>query len=177
MDSPSQINNMLYNNKYRIESARLKEFDYSSAAWYYVTICTDKMHPWFGSVKEENVELSSIGKIVLEEWIKTKEIRSSVDLDEFVIMPNHFHGIVIINEAVETQGSASLPIVTQNLSNIIKGFKSSTTFRIRKEYNKNFSWQPRFYDHVIRNQKSLDNIRNYIRLNPLKWEIDEYYKE
>ncbi len=135
------------------------------------------MRPWFGNVKEENVELFSIGKIVLEEWIKTKEIRTAVDLDEFVIMPNHLHGIIIIIEAVETQGPASLPRITQNLSNIIKGFKSSTTFRIRKECNKNFSWQPRFYDHVIRNQKSLDNIRNYIRLNPLKWEIDEYYKE
>ncbi|NJD22682.1 MAG: transposase [Melioribacter sp.] len=180
---------MLFKNKYRIESARLKEFDYSATAWYYVTICTKGMIDWLGKIKNEKVELSSIGKIVLEEWTRTKEIRKSVELDEFVIMPNHLHGIIIINDTVETtgsvglnstkvetQGSASLQVVTQNLSNIIKGFKSATTFRIRKECNKNFSWQPRFYDHVIRNEKSLYKIRNYIQLNPLKWEIDEYYR-
>lgn len=191
---------MLFKDKYRIESARLREFDYSSSAWYYVTICTAKMYPWFGKVRNEKIELSLTGKIVLEEWIKTKEIRTTVDLDEFAIMPNHLHGIIIINDSVETSrrdvsktinvettGSVvsdndnaynkknetthrivSTTLKPNSLGSIIGQFKSVATKRIRKEHNKNFSWQPRFYDHIIRNEKSLLAIRKYIRLNPLK---------
>jgi len=94
----------IFKNKYRIDSARLAGYDYSNPAWYYVTICTKGMREWFGEVEENKMILNDCGEIVKEEWLKTKEIREKVDLDYFVIMPNHLHGIVIIEgpEVVET---------------------------------------------------------------------------
>jgi hypothetical protein len=87
---------MLYRSKYRIESTRLKNWDYSTPWWYYVTICTQNFILWFGELKNDKMILNDIGKIVEEEWLKTKKIRKKVDLGYYVIMPNHFHGIVIV---------------------------------------------------------------------------------
>lgn len=172
---------MEYKNKYRAESSRLKEWDYTTPWWYYVTICTKHFRNWFGDVKDGQMILNDLGKIVEEEWLKTKEIRTNVDLDYSVIMPNHFHGIPIIQgteiaSSVETHRDASLRIVKNNLSDIIRGFKGSVTKRIHLIGFKKFQWQPRFYDHIIRNEEDLRRIRNYIQKNPLKWELDEYYR-
>jgi REP-associated tyrosine transposase len=175
----------LYKNKYRIESARLENWDYSIPWWYYVTICTKDMRSCFGEIKNGGIKLNKYGKIVKEEWSRTKEIRKKVDLDYFVIMPNHLHGIIIIegpehknnsrDYVVETHRDASLQIVKNNLSHIIKGFKGACTNRIHQSGFPSFQWQPRFYDHIIRNEMDLHRIRTYIDNNPLKWEIDEYY--
>lgn len=96
----------LYKNKYRVESARLHEWDYSTPWWYYVTICTKDMKHWFGKVHGGKMILNSIGKIIHEEWKRTEEVRQNVELDYYQIMPNHFHGIIIINgpDVVETHG-------------------------------------------------------------------------
>jgi putative transposase len=170
---------MLYKNKYRIESVRMKEWNYSKGGYYFVTICTLNGECIFGEVVEEKVQLSSVGKIVAEEWKKTERIRNNVLLDTWIVMPNHVHGIIIVdNDDVETHCHASLPYKNKfgpqrnNLSSIIRGFKSSTTVRIRSIKHK-FSWQSRFYDHIIRNEKSLSKIREYILNNPLKWELDK----
>lgn len=131
--------------------------------------------------------MNDIGKIVEEEWLKTKEIRLNVDLDYYVIMPNHFHGILIINnvetsrwDVSQTKESGHRPVSTQlkpnSLGSIIGQFKSICTKRIHKMGFDHFQWQPRFYDHIIRNEADLRRIRNYIQKNPLKWELDEYYK-
>ena len=138
----------LYKNKYRVESARLPDYDYSSAGLYYVTICTKKMVRFFGEVINEKVNLSDIGKIVNKEWKKIELIRNYVSLDAYIIMPNHLHGIIIIEDqcdaGVETHGHASLqsnnqnPIVIQNLSNIIRGFKSSATRKIHESGHYDF---------------------------------------
>ena len=187
---------MLYQNKYRAESARLVEWDYSNSAWYYVTICTKGMERFFGDATGEIVELSPAGKIVHDEWMRTVEIRKNVDLDEFVIMPNHLHGIIIINDQININVETTRRVVSKemnkimdaettqrlarphggvvsadndsktlssnSLGSIIGQFKSATTKRIRKECNRDFAWQPRFYDHIIRNEKSLFAIRKYI---------------
>ncbi|HEY6436528.1 MAG TPA: hypothetical protein VIY47_08060, partial [Ignavibacteriaceae bacterium] len=87
---------MLYRSKYRIESSRLKDWDYSTPWWYYITICTRNFKCWFGHVDKGKIILNNLGNIVQEEWIKTNEIRSNVDIDYYTIMPNHFHGITII---------------------------------------------------------------------------------
>ena len=163
----------LFRNKYRIESTGLREWDYSNNAWYYVTICTKNKRCFFGEVNDEEIILSSVGQIVKEEWQRIKDIRNNVDLDEWIIMPNHLHGIIIIgNIKVETHGHASLQ-VRQKLSNIIRGFKSSATNKIHQAGESNFSWQPRFYYHIIRNEKSLNIIREYIHFNCSKWNEDE----
>jgi putative transposase len=138
-----------YKNIFRIESSRLENWDYSTPWWYYVTICTKNFEDWFGEIKNGKMILNDLGKIVEEEWLKTKEIRTNVDLDYYVIMPNHFHGIPIIEgseivKSVETHRDASLQIVKNNLSDIIRGFKGSVTKRIHLMGFEQFQWQPRF---------------------------------
>ena len=184
----------LFKNKFRIESSRLKEWDYSTPWWYYVTICTKNFKCWFGDVKNGKMILNDVGKIIEEEWLKTKEIRENVDLDYYVIMPNHFHGNIIINgpenfdRIVETsrrdvsmkQETGHRPVSTNlkpdSLGSIVGQFKSICTKRIRKSGYEKFQWQPRFYDHIIRNENDLRRIREYIKNNPLRWELDEYFR-
>ena len=96
----------LYKDKYRIESTRLKDWNYSRDGYYFVTICTQDKKCFFGDVIEEKVRLSTIGEIVADEWQKTVRIRKNVSLDAWIIMPNHLHGIVIINNNNEPHGNA-----------------------------------------------------------------------
>ncbi len=169
----------LFKQKYRIESARLPGWDYAAAGWYFVTICTRERRCCFGDVVKGEMHLSIVGHIVAEEWIKTKQVRSGVKLDQWVIMPNHLHGIVVL------EGSKPLRIVetprrgvstgwkANSLGAIIEQFKSSCTKRIWAAGRQDFSWHPRFYDHIIRDERSLHDIREYIINNPLKWELDK----
>ena len=172
----------LYKNKFRVESSRLKEWDYSTPWWYYVTICTKNMECWFGEVSNAKMVLNDVGKIIEKEWLRTPHLRKMVEQDYYVIMPNHFHGITIINgpenfdKVVETHSDASLRKVKNNLSYIIRGFKGSCTKQIHLLGYSTFKWQPRFYDHIIRNDRDLSRIRTYIQNNPLKWGMDEYYR-
>ena len=165
-------------------SIRLKEFDYSNPWWYYVTICTHTRNNLFGKVINAQMRLNEFGKIVNEEWLKTEEIRKNVDLDYYVVMPNHFHGILIINSrdtarCVPTNGNRKFgEMIPGSLPVIIRSFKSAVTKRINELRKKTDSpvWQKNYYEHIIRNEKDLFFTRRYIELNPLKWELDEYYK-
>jgi putative transposase len=175
---------MLFKNKYRTESTRIKDFDYSSNNWYYVTINTKNFINYFGKVNQKKVILNKLGYVVKEQWLKISDIRTGVELDYFIIMPNHLHGIIIINEATEskkvkTHRDASLlnPICINSLSNIIRGFKSSVTKNIHLLGFDKFNWQPRYYDHIIRNEKDLERIRKYIQINPIKWEFEKANSE
>ena len=96
LDQPVITLITLYKNKYRIESARCQNLDFNSNGYYFVTICTQNREHFFGDVVADKVQLSPVGKIVAEEWQKTEQIRSYIELDEWVIMPNHLHGIIII---------------------------------------------------------------------------------
>lgn len=133
-------------NKYRIESARLKDWDYSSAWWYYVTINTKNHVEWFGKVKNRKMILNQIGEIVKQEWLKTEQIRENVELDYYIVMPNHLHEIIIINESVETTRRViSTTLQPNSLGSIVGQFKSVCTKQIRR-FESNFKWQSRFYD-------------------------------
>jgi REP element-mobilizing transposase RayT len=176
------MDNILYKNKYRIKSTRLKYWDYSSGGIYYVTICTKNREYFFGNIINGQSKLSIIGEIVSNEWVKTEQIRKHVLLDEYIVMPNHLHGIVIIqNHDVETHGHASLQTQhknkfgpqSKNLPAIIRGFKGTTTKQIHNIGFNNFAWQPRYYEHIIRNEKDLNRVREYIRNNPLQWQFDK----
>ena len=159
--------------KYRIESARLKNWDYSTAWWYYVTINTKNHIEWFGIVENKKMYLNDIGKIVENEWLKTEMIRKNIELDYYIVMPNHLHGIIIINESVETTRRAvSTTLQPNSLGSIIGQFKSICTKHIRR-FEPDFKWQSRFYDRIIRNDNELYKIRNYIEQNPLRWELDK----
>ncbi|MDP2038204.1 MAG: transposase [Ignavibacteria bacterium] len=153
-----------FNDTFRVETTRLKEWDYSSPWWYYVTINTKDHVEYFGKVENGKMFLNELGKIVEEEWLKTEAIRANVELDYFVIMPNHFHGIIILNETkdnVETCRGKSLQEtdrvfskpIKDSLSIIINQFKGSVKRWANKNGYTNFSWQARFYDRIIRNEK------------------------
>ncbi len=167
-----------YKDQYRIETTRLKHWDYRNGAYYYITILAKDRINYFGVVKDGEVKLNAYGKIVADEWLKTKEIRKNVDLDEWIIMPNHLHGILIIDsdKFYADVNDNSFKLLPNSLGSIIGQFKSIVTKRIREIGNVEFSWHPRFYEHIIRSENALFNIRKYIQLNPLKWELDEYYQ-
>ena len=92
-----------YQNKYRIESARLNVWDYANPWWYYVTINTKDHEEWFGKIVNGEMKINELGKVVEEEWLKTKTVRTNVELDYYVVMPNHFHGIIILNENIPNE--------------------------------------------------------------------------
>lgn len=143
------------------------------------------------------MKLSEIGTIAETCWQNIPEHFPFVKLGEFVIMPNHVHGIIIIDKvddgrnttdtkhAVDTQNLAYLqpdkqkPLnefgpQSRNLASIIRGFKIGVTKRARK-IQPDFKWQPRYYDHIVRNRKSFNTISEYIRNNPAKWATDKYH--
>ena len=163
----------------RRKSIRLKEYDYSFPGWYYVTICTKDFIPWFGKVKNGKVAYNELGKIAVEFVGKIPEHFKRTELDEFIVMPNHAHAIIIINEVVGTRDRVSLrrfgSIEKGSLSIIINQYKGSVTRFAHKNGFDDFYWQPRFYEHIVRNDNDLHRIRTYIRNNPLKWELDEYF--
>lgn len=128
----------------------------------------------FGELAGDQVKLNKAGRIVREEWIRTGELRPDITLDEFVVMPNHFHGIIFIHdvssseqmdvrEAVGAHRGAPLHRKPRSLGSIMAGFKSVCSQKVGISL-----WQRNYYDRIIRNQGELDNIREYIHYNPLK---------
>jgi len=175
-----------YQNKYRIASARLPQWDYGWNAAYFVTICTHSREHYFGDIINGRTQLSEIGHLANKYWLEIPEHFPFVELDAFVVMPNHVHGILIINKPnderhVETQNFASLPFESrnkfgpqsQNLASIIRGFKIGVTKNARKILA-GFAWQSRFHDHIIRNNKSFNQIQEYIISNPQNWKKDKF---
>lgn len=166
----------LYKGKYRIESARLPGWDYAGAGWYYVTICTYGQACFLGEVVGGLVILSVAGQIVAEEWSKTPQIRANVALDVWVIMPNHLHGIIVINEVETSRRDVSTGgLQSGSLGAIVGQFKAVCTKRIWAAGYRDFRWQARFYDHIIRDDGDLNRIREYIQNNPAQWEMDKLY--
>lgn len=182
---------------HRRRSIRLKDWDYTWGGWYYVTICAFDRKRIFGNVVNDEMVLNDYGKIAEQEWLRTAEIRNEVELDEFQVMPNHFHGIIIMNDAVGDVGAdrvrpnrvrpqtndirprTKLSRKPKSLGSILAGFKSAVTSRIIKlrHDDKVRVWQNNYYEHIIRNEQDLYRIREYIQNNPLKWALDEYYPE
>lgn len=176
------INN--YKKKHTTKSIRLRDWDYATPWWYFITITTKKHENYFGQIRNGKIKLNEIGMIVKNEWLKTKELRENIDIDEFVIMPNHFHGILVILEQDKIRRDVARNVSTNksyfskispkpsSLSSIIRAFKSAVTKQVHKNGYDYFKWQERFYDRIIRNENELYNIRKYIQQNPLKWELD-----
>jgi REP element-mobilizing transposase RayT len=166
------------------QSIRLRGFDYAGHGAYYVTICTHEKKCIFGKVSNGEVSLSGIGAVVQEEWLETFAKRSHIEMDEFVVMPNHFHGIVwIIFTGDEKTGSArraptaesyGAP-VSGSVPTIVRAFKSAVTRRVNllRDTSSGPVWQRNYYEHVICNEEDLNRIRRYIIDNPGNWDIDE----
>ena len=161
--------------KHNRRSIRLKEFDYSSAAGYFVTICTDKARCVFGDVHKGQMQLNKYGRLVEPEWLKTTKIRDNIEIDAFIVMPNHFHAIIVILDIVgATRWVAhATRLQSRSLGSIIGQFKSIVTKQIRKMGLRNFKWQRNYYEHVIRDEHDLNKIREYIINNPITWGLDD----
>jgi putative transposase len=169
-----------FQNRYRIESSRLSGWDYSQPGLYFVTICVADRNPILGKVVSippmaTIMEYSLPGAIVADEWCHTKIVRPNVHLDDWVVMPDHLHGIVMIEKS-----SSHSPIGNNvdsqwkpgTLGVIINQFKSMCTKRIHAA-GFEFKWQPRFHDHIIRNEQELTRIQEYIRNNPAQWNQEQ----
>lgn len=188
------MNTAKYKNKYRIETTRLKCWDYGANGYYFVTICVKNHECVLGSIENGKMILSDIGRITHQCWQEIPTHFPFTRIDAFVVMPNHIHGIIVIDKPfnVETQNlaslrqNASLQNITEspknqfgpqskNLASIVRGCKIG----VKKWATMNnipFQWQSRFHEHIIRNEPELNKIREYIINNPLNWETDENYK-
>ena len=166
---------------------RLSQYDYSQPGYYFVTICAKNHKYCFGNVangcayQQPEIELSEIGKIAKQCWLEIPKHFPDTNLDEHIIMPNHLHGIIEIMDAIAIVGdrhacplqSQSVKRQYQKLPIIIGSFKSAVTKQINQNQNNvSFAWQKSYYDHIIRNEKSLQKIREYIVNNPAKWKED-----
>ena len=182
-----------YQGKYRIASARLATWDYGSNAAYFVTICTHDHAHAFGEVVDGCVNLTGLGQAAWDCWHAIPDHFPFVVLGEFVAMPNHVHGIVIIDKppviadggSVETQNFASLQPRTnqpknqfgpqsQNLASIMRGFKIGVT-KYARQHQIGFVWQARYHDHIIRDAAEYERIAQYVVENPQKWAADRFY--
>ena len=133
----------------------------------------------FGAIHDGEIRLNTFGTIVREEWLRTEAMRREVRLDAFVVMPNHFHGIVVIEEvggAEDRVSSESTPFASpaHTLGALVRGFKTSVTVRINtaRDTPRAPFWQRSFYDHIIDDEDDLEHIRYYIQTNPATWDSD-----
>ncbi len=166
-------------NQHSQKSLRLKHYDYSQGGGYFVTICTHNRECVLGGLINKEFILSLIGEKAKEFWQEIPMHFENVQLDVFVAMPNHIHGIIIIKDDknVGVQNFEPLRnkfqhIIPKSLGSIIRTYKSVLTSWCKNNGFANFRWQRNYYEHVIRNEKELKHIREYIQNNPLKWELD-----
>ena len=178
----------LFRNKYRIGSIRYRGFDYSSPGKYFITICTKNKLPYFGKIENGIMILSDLGLIANKCWREIPCHFPFIKLDEFIIMPDHLHGIIIIIEKInidvvqtlhatfvqqiefpngKNDKMSSISPKTGSLGSVIRSYKSAVSNDAHK-INYGFAWQPRFYDHIIRTNTELNRIRKYIQKNPEK---------
>jgi REP element-mobilizing transposase RayT len=185
-----------FNGRYRIHTTRLQNWDYGWNAPYFITICTLNREHFFGEISNATMHMSQTGKLAQQYWYEIPEKFPFVKLDVFVVMPNHIHGIVTIDktgcdggkgcrDAINRVSTAATtntpggitgnknPMLHDNLSRVIRWYKGRVSFECRK-YNPMFAWQSRFYDHIIRNDKSFQRISEYIRNNPKFWREDKF---
>ncbi|AUB40908.1 REP element-mobilizing transposase RayT [Nostoc flagelliforme CCNUN1] len=186
-DPQPKNNKPKYKGKYRIDSTRLPAWNYASDGGYFVTICTDGKKCFFGEVVQGEMQRSPIGEIAHKLWYEIPNHFSNCQIDSFCVMPNHIHGILIINQTqedamnrVSTRGDDQRggvtglfnPMLSKNsLSKIVRWYKGRCTFEINQIYE-GFRWQGRFHDNIIRDEFALEQIRQYIINNPINWERD-----
>ena len=174
----------LFQNKYKIESARAEWHDYNGGS-YFITICTKHREHFFGEIVDGGMVLSDIGKYTVEQFKTVSSHYPYAEIPLWTIMPNHLHAIVVIDgskikydrRVVETWRAASLQEIANLqgwLSVVIGGLKSSIT-RFANQNTLDFAWQPRFHDHIVRGNCELNRITSYIENNVANWKDDEFY--
>jgi REP element-mobilizing transposase RayT len=181
-------------NQHHRRSLRLKGYDYSQEGLYFVTICCQNRLCRFGQIVNGEMMLNEYGKIAYNEWLNLQKRYPNVTLDVFQIMPNHIHGIIALDTVGATlavapnnnsvaqndKGAGASPAPT--IGNIVGAYKSlvmNTCLQMFKSQNKYMGklWQRNYYEHIIRNNKSYQNIADYIIKNPAKWCEDKFFNE
>lgn len=185
-----------FQNKYRIQSTRLQNWDYRWAGAYFITICTQNREHYFGEIVNGKMQLSQVGVIADILWYQIPHHAKNVELGAFVVMPNHIHGVLVItgnddnhnvddvsptpptppqSDEPKTIGQQRFQNIGKNsVSSIIGSYKSAVTKHAhRLEFD--FQWQTRFHDHIIRDNKSFQTIANYIINNPTNWQGDKFF--
>lgn len=192
-------------DKHHRRSIRLQGYDYSQAGLYFITICCEDRICRFGQVENGTMILNKYGQIAYNEWMKTPEIRPNVKLHEFVVMPNHIHGIIQLldigrgelhspddnelhspddklHSPDDNRGVCKTPLrgPSQTIGAIVRGYKSSVTKQINllRAFDTPIKlWQRNYHDHIIRNEQSYQRISEYIKNNPAKWDDDKFYRK
>jgi REP element-mobilizing transposase RayT len=187
-----------FQNKYRIPSARLKNWDYGLNGAYFITICTQNREHFFGEIVESQFIASEIGTLAEKYWMEIPHHFPYIELGNFVVMPNHVHGILIIDKNTNGDGGnvetlqspvetlhcnvstnkneqmANISPKSGTISAIVRSYKSVVTKNAHFT-NPDFGWQPRFHDHIIRNAPEWERIQTYIENNPMHWKEDKFY--
>jgi putative transposase len=165
-------------------SIRLQEYDYRTDGYYFVTICTYQKQCWFGEIINQEMRLNHLGKIADQLWQGLEKRFDYINLDYYVIMPNHVHGIIQIEQDILLENDFEKrqfgKPISRSISTIIGSYKSAVTMRINylRKSNNYPIWQRNYYERIIRScqdEVELNNIRQYIINNPLQWELDENY--
>jgi putative transposase len=177
------FNPAIHNRK----SIRLKGYDYAQEGLYFITICCQDRAHLFGEIMNGEMILNDCGEIAQNCWLEIPEHFPNVELHEFVIMPNHVHGIIeikyksiISNVTTETTVGANnhspLRSPSKTIGSMVRGVKIGVTKWMRQNTNIYDVWQRNYYDNIIRNDQSYQRISNYIRNNPKNWKEDKFYK-
>ena len=161
---------------FRRKVSRLKDWDYSAAGYYFITICTEKhtqifWHDTVPDVAAHSVrQLTPPGDIVQTAIINISKIYPAITVDKYVIMPNHIHMILIIDDGDHSWRTLCAATTNPNVSRIVKGLKEYVTKQIGRPI-----WQKSFHDRIIRNQTEYEKIWKYIDENPTRWQDDKYH--
>lgn len=160
--------NLFYNR----HSLRLKGYDYSQPGCYFVTICTWRREPILGSFSNEKMVVNDCGKIVEEIWLEMPRLYPYVDLDEFMVMTDHFHGVLLL-----TEGTQETRPNRPGLPGIIRSFKSQSARRINliRDETGIPVWQRGYYDCIVRSEAELESIRKYILSNPSQGDVNNQF--
>jgi len=169
-------------DRHHRRSVRLKGHDYAQPGAYFVTVCTRDRECLLGEVVDGEMRLNEYGMAVREEWLKTAELRETVELDACTIMPNHMHGIIVITNGKGTARRAPTERfgkpVADSIPTIMRAFKSASTKHINviRRTPGTPVWLRNYYEHIIRNDDELKAIRQYILSNPANWTADENHR-
>ena len=173
--------------KYRGEqhsrrSIRLSGYDYAQSGAYFVTVCTQKRACLFGSITNSEMQLNEAGRIVQAVWLELPVRFPQVGVDSLIVMPNHIHGIILVGAQFIAPSNSRSGIVegpardvigrASTVGEIIRAYKAISTREIRRTVKADFRWQRNYYEHIVRNEESLNRIREYIVNNPSQWDVD-----
>lgn len=171
-------NNSSAKNRNR-QTIRLRGYDYSQPGVYFITICTKNRECIFGKIAGNKIHLSPAGLIVVEEWLNMAETCSDIELDSWVVMPNHFHALLVVTTRAYKTSRQLTMAQRRNMTvpKIVGRFKMLSAKRINamQQTPGMKLWQRNYWDHIVRNKSELNRIREYIHNNPAQWESDTLF--